>query len=435
MALNNGGYNAIAVWNGADLTLRNVTLKISNSRFGINGRDPAQKSSLSLNSAAAYISSTEGAVVNFGKKLNIIDNATIVTPSSSWMSLDAQTYGIYDKKTNAIAKNAVIAPTDKIVTYALKIDGVSVNNYNHDDVLNNGIFSYDNAQKILYVKGDHSTDKCLIDSSINGLLIRCEDSPKLSGSIKLHKYAYLRGDLTLESYSDYAINLFEESSLTLNSAVLTINCGYAFYGDTRKESISLNDSDMYVNCDNYFTPVNHELKNINLDHCAITVPENYRKDGGKIYGSEGYLVKKLTVRRFKTEYVQAVSHTCTTAGNRSHYKCKNTGRLFKDEAATEPLKKEDVIVPATNHSAAVHHEEIPADCYNGGYKEYWYCDKCKKYFTDAEKIKEAKFADLIVEALGHDTEYDLSNISCTEETVAEGVCRRCGEKRTAYVPA
>ena len=76
LALNNGGYNAIAVWNGADLTLMNVTLKISNSRFGINGREPAQKSSLSLNSAAAYISSTEGAVVNFGKKLNIIDNAT-----------------------------------------------------------------------------------------------------------------------------------------------------------------------------------------------------------------------------------------------------------------------------------------------------------------------------------------------------------------------
>ena len=66
-----------------------------------------------------------------------------------------------------------------------------------------------------------------------------------------------------------------------------------------------------------------------------------------------------------------------------------------------------------------HYDGVEATCTEPGKHEVWYCDKCKKYFTDEGLTTRINEEDIDIPALGHAWE--------------DGVCTRCGLRGTTTV--
>lgn len=107
--------------------------------------------------------------------------------------------------------------------------------------------------------------------------------------------------------------------------------------------------------------------------------------------------------------VERKEPTCTEDGNIEYWYCKACRKYFQDEALTKELKQEDTIIKAKGHNA-VKTEEKLATCTEDGNIEYWYCDVCKKYFSDAEFKNEISFDKTVIPATGHNlTKVDKKN--------------------------
>ena len=84
----------------------------------------------------------------------------------------------------------------------------------------------------------------------------------------------------------------------------------------------------------------------------------------------------------------AKAPTCTEAGWEAYEACTREG--CHDSTKVE--------LPALGH-ALVHHEAKASTAAEAGNIEYWYCDNCGKYFSDAAGTKEIKEADTVVAKL------------------------------------
>lgn len=107
--------------------------------------------------------------------------------------------------------------------------------------------------------------------------------------------------------------------------------------------------------------------------------------------------------------VERKDPTCTENGNIEYWYCEACRKYFHDEALTKELKQEETIIKAKGHNA-VKTEEKLATCTEDGNIEYWYCDVCKKYFSDAEFKNEISFDKTVIPATGHNlTKVDKKN--------------------------
>ena len=100
------------------------------------------------------------------------------------------------------------------------------------------------------------------------------------------------------------------------------------------------------------------------------------------------------------EKTEAKEPTCTEDGNIEYWYCEACGKYFRDEALTQEIKKEETIIKAKGHHA-VKIEEKLATCTEDGNIEYWYCDVCNKYFSDAELTNEISIDKTVIPAKGH----------------------------------
>ena len=78
-----------------------------------------------------------------------------------------------------------------------------------------------------------------------------------------------------------------------------------------------------------------------------------------------------------------------------------------------------------------------ATCTEAGNTEYWTCDRCGKYFSDAEGKNEITLEDTVIPAAGHKwNEGEITTEpTCTETGVKTFTCTVCGETRTETVAA
>ena len=107
--------------------------------------------------------------------------------------------------------------------------------------------------------------------------------------------------------------------------------------------------------------------------------------------------------------VERKDPTCTENGNIEYWYCEACRKYFQDEALTKELKQEETIIKAKGHNA-VKTEQKLATCTEDGNIEYWYCDVCKKYFSDAEFKNEISFDKTVIPATGHNlTKVDKKN--------------------------
>ncbi len=84
----------------------------------------------------------------------------------------------------------------------------------------------------------------------------------------------------------------------------------------------------------------------------------------------------------------AVTATCEKGGNVDYWTCDACGDLFLDEKGTQPTTQEAVKtgIDSANHTKLEKVDKVDATCENGGNIEYWYCDGCKGYYTDSNGI-------------------------------------------------
>lgn len=129
-----------------------------------------------------------------------------------------------------------------------------------------------------------------------------------------------------------------------------------------------------------------------IDDALIVPGSGLNKNDDGTYG----------VHEHKAEAVAAVAPTCDKDGNKAHWRCGVCGELFADEAMTQSVAAEDVVLPATHHANAAHVAAVePTETTAGNY-EYWHCPDCGRYFTDAALTQETTLAALTRPALGQE---------------------------------
>lgn len=173
-----------------------------------------------------------------------------------------------------------------------------------------------------------------------------------------------------------------------------------------------------------------------LPECGYTAPAGKEFAGWEISGTvydvgDGVIITKATsvTAQWKDHvhsmaHIPAMSATCTMAGNTEYYICDDCGKWYSDaDATTEITNHASVVIAATDHTpaAAVKENEVSATCTkDGGYDEVVYCSVC------GDEISRTHYT---TDATGH----SLTLVSAKEPTnTASGnkayyVCSKCGE--------
>ena len=151
--------------------------------------------------------------------------------------------------------------------------------------------------------------------------------------------------------------------------------------------------------------------NFEPEKITIYVPdvEKYKEALGQDTGSaldEHYNIefvdrlKKLHIHNLTL--VPAKDATCTEEGNKAYYICGGCDKWFEDaEGKSEITDKTSVIKPASGHKLS----KVPAKdatCTEEGNKAYYICDRCDKWFEDAQgKSEITDKTSVIIPASGH----------------------------------
>lgn len=88
------------------------------------------------------------------------------------------------------------------------------------------------------------------------------------------------------------------------------------------------------------------------------------------------------------ELVEGYEATCKATGLEDYYKCKECGKIYKDELAIEETTLEDLTIPVSNdHNSlanAVYYPEVESkNCAVYGTKKHYDCKVCGKHFLTA----------------------------------------------------
>ena len=367
--------------NEMTITVKDTTIE-ANGEYAVCGGSDACKAALTVDNATIIANGTKLAVARFnnGFKFNGVD---VVEPKGAI----AKNGTVYEKDGATVAKKVVI---DKVENYGLEVADTNVTSGNCDDILGNGIFSYDPENKVLKVNGsyDYKLKGCIIDSSINGLTIDVTKDSELTG------YFNLNGDTVISSKNGsglsvkgdskfYIICTYDDHVLTVKDIDLTINGKTAFAGQKNKNiKVIIDNASVKTILTGAFVDDEIPLTELTLKNCVVTEPEGAVVKNGRIYESDG-----------------------TT--------------LAKDVVITPKAK-------CTEHTPgeAVKENFVDPDCTNAGsYDLVVYCTVCGE---------ELSRKTVTVNALGHDWgEWTLSEDG-TEES---RVCARCGEVETRKVGA
>ena len=123
---------------------------------------------------------------------------------------------------------------------------------------------------------------------------------------------------------------------------------------------------------------------------------------------------------------EAKSATCTEAGNIEYWTCRTCGKYFSDEDCTNEIQQSATVLAALGHHM-IHHEAHEASCTENGNTEYWYCDRCGGYFSDAEGNTVIQLSDTVVPAAHRLTRTEYAEETCTEDGHTEyWTCSVCG---------
>lgn len=165
-----------------------------------------------------------------------------------------------------------------------------------------------------------------------------------------------------------------------------------------------------------------------LNTFFMTSSNNTAEDQHKMWIDD---IKLEEVKPIEHNYtkVDAKAATCIEDGNITYWYCETCDEYFSDDQYTNQITKEDTIIKATGHTTLQSVAKKDPTCNEDGNIAYWYCETCKKYFSDEKATNEITKDDIVIKATGH-TEFEIINkkeATCTEEGyTGDKVCKKDG---------
>ena len=125
--------------------------------------------------------------------------------------------------------------------------------------------------------------------------------------------------------------------------------------------------------------------------------------------------------------VPATPKTCTTDGNKKHFKCNVCGDLFADAGGVNSLTEEDVKEPAGHEYGDLVPKQEPT-CKQTGMQAHYKCSACNKYFDESKTEKTVSELTISINPNAHDFGAWIAEVPAT--CVATGTkghkdCNRC----------
>ncbi len=150
---------------------------------------------------------------------------------------------------------------------------------------------------------------------------------------------------------------------------------------------------------------------------TVGIDETATKIGVEAKSKGGYLREiPVTIidHTHTTTLVPETPKTCTTDGNKEHYKCNVCGDLFEDAGAVKSLTEEQVKIPA-EHDYTQMVGLVSPTCSSKGMKAHFRCHNCDKYFELGSYAEvSAESLEIDIDPNAHNTTHkDGSEANCS----------------------
>lgn len=101
------------------------------------------------------------------------------------------------------------------------------------------------------------------------------------------------------------------------------------------------------------------------------------------------------------KHTSAKAATDNAEGNIEYWHCADCGKYYSDAQATKEISFADTIVAKQpcSHANLTHMDAKAATAESAGNIEYWHCEKCGKYFSDAKAAHEITLEQTVLEKL------------------------------------
>lgn len=164
---------------------------------------------------------------------------------------------------------------------------------------------------------------------------------------------------------------------------------------------------------------------VGIDETATTIRVEARSKG------DTNILKEIPVtiinHTHTTTLVPEKPKTCTTDGNKEHYKCNVCGDLFEDAGAVKSLTEEKVKIPAGHEYGDLVPKQEPT-CKQTGMQAHYKCSVCNKYFDESKTEKTETELTIPVNPNAHDFGAWIEEVpaTCKDTGVkAHEDCNRC----------
>ncbi|MBQ4248610.1 MAG: hypothetical protein II705_01080 [Clostridia bacterium] len=195
-----------------------------------------------------------------------------------------------------------VAPEARISSYKsfdIYIKGTRINEKNMNDVLGDGVFSFD-GDCTLTVRGSCFGKDGVIVNKHPGLVIKAEKNSELksgSGGDPIFTSESLTmtgpGRLTLVSGCSAAVNATGGAMITIRDAEVFAEGPCGFWGGGSGESLTVEDSSVTINATD--ASVRDFSGGIELVGCKILSPAGARPKSGSVVKSDGSAAKEITI--------------------------------------------------------------------------------------------------------------------------------------------
>ena len=162
---------------------------------------------------------------------------------------------------------------------------------------------------------------------------------------------------------------------------------------------------------------------VGIDETSTTIGVEAKSKGGYLREIPVTIINHTHT----TTLVPEKPKTCTTDGNKEHYKCNVCGDLFEDAGAVKSLTEEDVKQPAGHEYGDLVPKQEPT-CKQTGMQAHYKCSVCNKYFDESKTEKTVSELTIPIDPNAHDFGAWIEEVpaTCKDTGVkAHEDCNRC----------
>lgn len=162
---------------------------------------------------------------------------------------------------------------------------------------------------------------------------------------------------------------------------------------------------------------------VGIDETSTTIGVEAKSKGGYLREIPVTIINHTHT----TTLVPEKPKTCTTDGNKEHYKCNVCGDLFEDAGAVKSLTEEKAKIPAGHEYGDLVPKQEPT-CKQTGMQAHYKCSVCNKYFDESKTEKTEAELTIPVNPNAHDFGAWIEEVpaTCKDTGVkAHEDCNRC----------